>query len=164
MNTRWKKIFYLSISVLIVQLALSKYVYPIIGKNTETMFAISPASGIGGTQVGNTMLSYLSGFTNFSFSLPVIILMFIGAFILTTLGLLIYNSKIGRSIAQGKNLSGRIFWILAYGHAALFGVLYLLKMNTSGIAISLLIGVFVNLVLVSMIVAFSATKLKFPRI
>ncbi len=164
MNIRIRNIFYLSIAFLAVQLVLSKYVYPIIGKSTETMFAISPASGIGGTQVGNTMLSYLSGFTNFSFSLPVIALMFIGAFILTFLGSFIYDSKIGKSIAQGKNLAGRIFWILAYGHAALFVILYLLKMNTTGIAIPLLIGVFVNLVLVSMIVAFSATKLRFPKI
>lgn len=161
---QWKKLFYLSIAVLAVQLALSKYVYPIIGKGTETMFAITPTTGIGGTQVGNTILSYASGFTDFAFSLPVIGLMFIGVFVLTTLGMLIYDSKIGKSIAQGKNLTGRIFWILAYGHAALFGILYLLKMNTTGIAIPLLIGVFVNLVLVSMIVAFSAKKLRFPKI
>ncbi len=156
-----KKIGMLSLAFLASQLILSKFLYPIIGQDTKTMFSIG--TGIGGNQVGSSIISYVSGFTNFGWNIPVIALMFLGTFILTYLGFLIYEQR-KIKLPQGRDLTGRIFWILVYGHAALFGLLYLLKMNTPGIAVSLLIGVGINLLLVSALVTLSARKLNFPKI
>ena len=58
----------------------------------------------------------------------------------------------------------RIFAILLYGHVVLYVLLLALKWNIPGIAINLLIGLVINLLLISAIVTFSADKLKFPRV
>jgi len=160
----FKKVGILSFAVLIAQLILTKGLYPIIGKGTETMFAITPASGIGGTQIGNTVLSYLSGFTPFDLmNFGVLVAMYIGTFALVLAGFWLYEQRYVK-LWKGKNLTERIFAILLYGHAVLYAVLLLLKWQVPGIALNLVIGLGINLLLVAAIVTISADKLKWPRI
>lgn len=161
-----KKVGLLSLAVLAAQMVLTKGIYPLIGKSTQTMFAIdvNPVSGIGGTQVGNTVLGYLTGFTHFELSnISVWLMMAIGVFVLMYAGFWLYEQKHVK-LWQGKNLTQRIFAILLYGHIVLYAVLLAMKWQIPGIALNLLIGLVVNLTLVATIVTLSAEKLKFPRI
>lgn len=163
-----KKVGILSVAVLIAQMILTKLLYPVIGKSTQTIFAIGsgiePVSGIGGTQIGNTILGYLTGYIPFSIAdLKVWAAIFIGVFVLMYAGMALYEQRKVK-LWQGRNLTQRIFAILIYGHAVLYIVLLILKWSVPGIAINLLIGLAINLLLVATLVTISADKLKFPRI
>lgn len=158
-----KKVATLSLAVLLAQVLLIKTIYTWLGTQTQTVFSINPAS-ISGTQIGDTILSYLTGFTNFALTdFTVWVSMFIGAFILVYAGFFIYEQKYVK-MWKGRNLSQRIFAILSYGTIVLYGLLYLMKMNVPGIALNLLIGLAINLIAITALVTFSASKLNFPRI
>lgn len=159
-----KKVGTLSLAVLLAQLILSKWLYPIIGKQTQTLFSINPVSGIGGTQVGDSIIGYLSGFIPFELTnFGVIAAMYIGAFVLVYAGFWLYEQK-SVPLWKGRNLTQRLFAILLYGHLVLGAVLWALKYQVPGIGINLLIGLAVNLVLVATLVTISADKLKWPRV
>ena len=162
------KVAILTAAVLLVQVALSRYLYPIIGKSTQTVYAIgsniNPVSGIGGQQIGDKTLGYLSGYIPFDISnFSLWIAMFIGAFVLIYLGMMIYEQKTIR-VWQGKNMTQRIFAILIYGHIIVYALLLALKWNVPGIATTLLIGLVFNLLFLGAIITLAATKLKFLRI
>lgn len=163
---RLQKVGALALAVLIVQIVLSKWVYPMFEKTTTTFFSIEPSTGIGGQAVGNKVLGYLTGYIPFDLTnWAGYIAMYIGAFALVWAGLWLYDTKFVRSnLYTGKSLGGRIFAILLYGHAILYVVLLLMQFKVPGIAWSLLIGLAVNLVAVSLVVGWSAKKLNFPRI
>ncbi len=159
-----KKVGVLSLAVVIAQLILSKGLYPLIGKSTQTMFAINPASGVGGTQIGDSIIGYLSGFVAFDLTnIALLASIYIGAFALLWAGFWLYEQKYV-NLWKGKNLTQRIFAILLYGHLVLFAILYAMKFQVPGIALNMLIGLVINLVLVSTLVTISADKLKFPRV
>lgn len=159
-----KKVGLLSSAVLAAQVILTKLLYPLIGKNTQTMFSIEPATGIGGSQVGNVILGYLTGYLPFDMkNIWIWLAMSIGVFLMVFVGFWIYEQKYLK-LWKGKNLTQRIFFILLYGHIVLYGVLLLMKWNVPGIALNLLIGLVINLALVAVLVTLSAEKLKYPRI
>jgi hypothetical protein len=159
-----KKVGILSLAVLIAQLILTKGLYPLIGVKTQTMFSISPATGVGGTKVGDTVLGYLSGYLPFQIAdVGVLLAMYIGTFALVFAGFWLYEQKYVK-LWKGKNLTQRLFAILLYGHAVLYVVLLALKWGVPGIGVNLLIGLVINLLLVSALVTISAAKLKFPRV
>ena len=159
-----KKVGMLSFAVLLAQLILTKGLYPLIGQDTQTMFSISPATGIGGTQIGDTVLGYLSGFTSFDLTnFGALLAIYIGAFVLVGAGFWLYEQRNVR-LPQGRNLVGRLFYILLYGHVVLYAVLFAMKFQVPGIALNLLIGLSINLLLLSGIVTFAADKLKWPRV
>lgn len=160
------KVISLALAVLIVQLVLSAYFYPMIERTTTTMFSIEPVTGIGGTQVGDKILGYLTGFIPFDFSNWTIYLaMFIGAFVLIYAGLFLYDTSFVRnSLYTGRSLSGRIFAILLYGHFVLYLVLLLMKFNVPNIAWNLLIGLSINLLLVGGVVGLLAKQFGWPKI
>jgi hypothetical protein len=161
-----KKIGMLALAVLLVQLVLSQWIYPLIEKSTTTLFSIEPSTGIGGTQIGDKVLGYLTGYIPFDLtSWLTYIAMYIGAFVLIWAGLFLYDTSFVRNnLYTGKSLGGRIFAILLYGHFVLYLVLLIMKFNVPGIAINLLIGLGVNLILVSMLVSLLANKIKAFRI
>lgn len=159
-----KKVLTLSIAALIAQAILTKGVYPFLKLSTQTVFAINPVSGVGGTQIGDSVLGYLSGYipfdlTNFS----VWIAMFLGTFALVYAGFFLYEQRYVK-LWKGKNLTQRILAILLYGHAVLFFVLWALKFDVPGIAWNLLIGLAINLVGLSVIIGIAANKIKWPRV
>lgn len=162
-----KKVGLLALAVVLAQLILSKGLYPLIGKSTQTIFAISdisPVSGIGGTQIGDKVLGYLTGYIPFDITdLRLIMAVYIGAFALVWAGFWLYEQR-KVPLWQGRNLTQRIFAILLYGHFVLYVLLLLLKWQVPGIAINLLIGLVVNLILLATLVTISANKLNFPRI
>jgi len=159
-----KSVALLAFAALIAQVVIT-WLYSLIFKiQTTQMFSISiptPATGIGGQMLGNKILGYLSGIIPVDFSFTYLIAMYIGAFALVYAGMWIYELDFA---FKGNNLSQRLFAILAYGHIILFAALYLLKMSVPGIALNLLIGLAINLILVSALITFSAKKFNFPRI
>lgn len=162
-NVNWKKVSMLALAALLVQIALSKLVYPFIGKSTTQLFAIEPATGVGGKVFGDKILGYMTGFIPFHFSnWAGWISMFIGAFVLIWVGMFIYDMSWAW---KGKNQTGRNFAILLYGHIVLYLVLLLLKIGTvPGIAANLAIGLAINLFAIAGILSFSAKHWNFPRV
>lgn len=153
--------------VLVAQMILTQGLYPVLGRTTQTMFAISdiqPASGVGGQQIGNKLIGYLSGYipfdiTNFS----VWIAMYIGVFALVYLGMMLYEQNKVR-LWKGRNETQKLFAILLYGHIVLYAVLFALKWQVPGIGFNLLIGLGVNLLLISTLIVLVASKVKFIRV
>lgn len=161
-----RKIFWLSLPILAVQILLSKYVYPMIfGQTTQQLFSVQPASGIGGQVFGNKILGYLTGLVNFDLgSWMVWISMFIGTFLLLYVGVFLYEQRTVK-LWQGKNIGQRLFALLLYGHVALYVLLMVLKWGSvPGLALSLGIGLAVNLIFVSGAIVLSNKYLKFPTI
>lgn len=163
-----KNVAMLTVAVSIVQILLTKYLYPVIGKSTQQLYAIDfnslqPVSGINGKVVGDNLLGYLSGYIPFDITnISVLLAMFIGTFALIWLGFFIYEMDWAW---KGRNETQRLVAILLYGHVILGIVLFLLKWGTiPSIGLNLVIGLALNLLLVSTVVALSARKLKFPRV
>lgn len=163
-NINLKKVFTLSIAALLAQAILTKAIYPFLNLSTQTVFAINPVSGVGGTQIGDNILGYLSGYIPFDFSsFSVWIAMFIGSFLLIYAGFFLYEQKYVK-LWKGKNLTQRLIAILLYGHIILFAALWILKMNVPGIALNLLIGLGINLLGLSVIIALAADKFNWPKV
>lgn len=160
-----KKVAMLSIAAMLVQIGLSKLLYPVIGKTTTQLFAVEPVTGIGGQQLGTKLLGYLTGYVPLDLTSWVPwIAMFIGTFALVAAGMWIYEQNYVR-VWQGRNLSQRLFAMLLYGHAVLYILLLVLKWGTvPNLALNLLLGLGINLMFVSAAIAASANYLKFPRI
>lgn len=158
-----KKVGIVSIAAFAAQLILNKGLYPLVGKQTQTMFSIEPVSGIGGQQVGNQILGYLMGWIPFDIAnISVWLTMMIGTFLLVYAGFAIYENRFVR-VWQGRNMTSRLFAILLYGHIVLYGVLWLLNKDVPGITMSLLIGLGLNLLLNAMIVTVSEKYFKWPK-
>lgn len=161
-----KKVAILSLAVLIVQTILNVLIYPLFKVTTQTIFAISPVSGVGGKQVGDTILGYMTGLIPIDFtSFKVWIVMYLGVFALVWLGFWIYElGNKRRFIWQGNNLTQRLIAILLYGHIVLFAVLWLMKMNVPSIALNLLIGLLINLAATSFLISLSVKYLHQPKV
>lgn len=153
----------LAIVVMIVQMVISKYIYPLLGKTTEQLFAITPQTVITSPTIGNKVIGFLSGIV--SFDLGVLtnwIAIFIGAFVLLLVGYFIYDQKWAY---KGKNVYQRLWFILLYGTVALYVFLLVTNMAAvSAIAFPLLIGVAINYLVIALIVSTLAKRLRFLRI
>jgi len=167
---RMQELSILAIAVMLVQIGLSKYVYPFFGKTTQQLFAITPTGAVTSPTIGNKVLGYLSGII--PFDLGVFgnwVSIFIGALILLIAGYWVYDQRkiVGISIPQGKNQTQRLFAILAYGSIILYAVLLILKRDSvATLGIPLAIGVAINYFVIAFIVT-SLAKLptfKFLRI
>lgn len=158
-----KDVGILSIAVVLVQTVLSKYVYPYLGTTTQTLFTITPQTAITSPTIGNKILGYVSGIFPFSLGdFSVWLAMLIGTFVLLMAGMYVYNQ---RWAPKGKNIYQRLWWILLYGTAVLYAVILLTKMGeVSGVALSLLIGLGINYLLVSIGVTLAAKYIKVLRI
>jgi len=158
-----KDVGILSIAVVLVQLLLSKYIYPMLGKTTQELFTISPQTAITSPTIGNKILGYISGLLPFSLGdFSVWIAMFIGTFLLLMVGMWVY----GRSWApKGKNIYQRLWFILLYGTAALYVVVLVTKMGeVATVALPLLIGLGINYLLVAVGISLAARYVKILRI
>lgn len=159
-----KKVLTLSIAALLAQAILTKGLYPLLDMSTKTIFSINPVSGIGGTQIGDSIIGYLSGYIPFDITnFAVWIAMFIGTFLLVYTGFWMYEQKYVK-LWKGKNITQRLIAILLYGHVVLFAILWLLKMNVPGITFNLLFGLAINLIGLSVIVGVASEKLRWPRV
>ena len=160
---RLKDIAGLGVVVLLVQVVLSKWIYPLFGKTTQNLFSITPATAVQSTTVGDKVLGILSGVIPFDLgSFSVWISIFIGAFILLIAGYWVYEQKWAW---KGKNIYQRLWAILLYGSLVLYVFLLITKMSVvSTIALPLLIGLGVNYIILAFVVGQLARRLKFLRI
>jgi len=157
-----KSVAMLASAVLVAQFLVSKLYLLVLGTQTQQLFSITPYTGVGGKVLGDKLLGYMSGIIPIANPWTYLISMFIGAFVLVGIGMWIYEQKFAW---KGNNLMQRLFAMLLYGHVALYALILLLKWGTvPGLALSLAIGLVINLVLVSALVTFSANRLHYPRI
>ncbi len=166
LNTkRLRELSILAIAVMLVQIGLSKWVYPAFGKSTQQLFAITPAGAVTSPTIGNKILGYLSGIIPFDLgSFGGWISIFIGALVLLIVGYWAYEQKWAW---KGKSMTQRLFAILAYGSIALYAALLVLKFDSvAALGIPLAIGVAINYFIIAFVVT-SLAKLptfKFLRI
>ena len=150
----------LAVTVIAVQMILSSYIYPLFGKTTQNLFAISPQTAITSPTIGNKVIGFLSGIIPFSLGdFGSWIAMFIGAFVLLGIGYWIYDQKWAW---KGKNIYQRLWAILMYGSATLYVFLLVTKMSeVSVIAMPLLIGVAVNYFVIALVITTLAKQKAF---
>ena len=160
---RFTDLSILAIAVVAVQVVLSKWVYPLFGKATQQLFAITPQTAITSPTIGNKILSTLSGVVSFNFGdFTTWISMFLGALVLLFVGYFIYEQKWAW---QGKNMTQRLWAILLYGSVALYVFLLVTKIEmVATLALPLLIGVAVNYIVIAFVVSLLAKQFKFLRI
>jgi len=162
---RFTDLSILAIAVMLVQVVLSKWVYPMLGKTTQQLFSISPQTAITSPTIGNKILSTLSGIVSFNLGdFAVWISMFIGALVLIFVGVFIYEQ---RWAWKGKNVTQRLWAILLYGSVALYVFLLVTKIEAVAVlALPLLIGVAINYFVIALVVSLLARQkaFKFLRI
>ena len=157
-----KDVAILSVAVVLIQVILSKYVYPLLGKTTQTLFTISPQTAITSPTIGNKILGYVSGLLPFSLgNFTVWISMFIGAFLLLLAGMWIYGMNWA---PKGKNIYQRLWWILMYGTAVLYVVILATKGDVAAVALPLLIGLGINYLLLAIGITLAARYIKVLRV
>lgn len=150
--------------VLIVQVLLSKFVYPFLGYTTQNLFSITPTTALQSTLIGDQIIGYLSGIVSLNLGdLRVWISMFIGILLLFIAGYWTVEQK--WAPYKGKNVYQRLLAILAYGTIVLYIALLLTKMTVLSTAWGpLAIGLSVNYAIVGLVVYLIAKYLKVVRI
>ncbi|KKL48644.1 hypothetical protein LCGC14_2323440 [marine sediment metagenome] len=159
---RFTDLSILAAVVVVIQYILSAFVYPMFGKATQTLFAITPATAISGT-LGTKILGFLSGIIPFDLgNITAWISLFLGALVLLFVGYFVYEQKWAW---KGKNITQRLWAILLYGSAALYVFLLVTKIDAVAVlALPLLIGVAVNYFVIAVVVSLLARQFKFLRI
>ena len=162
-QARLKSLALLSAAVLVVQVVLSKWVYPLFGASTQSIFSISPQTALQSTAIGDKILGVISGVVPINLgSLMTWVSMFVGVFVLLIAGYWAYDQGWAW---KGKNIYQRLWAILLYGTAVLYVVLLVTKSGTlSTIAFPLLIGLGINYFVVAFVVSQLASRLNFLRI
>ena len=162
-QARLKSLALLSAAVLVVQVVLSKWVYPLFGASTQSIFSISPTTAIGSSSIGDKILGLLSGIVTIDIgNFMTWLTMFIGVFVLLFIGYFIYDQGFAW---KGKNIYQRLWAILLYGTAVLYVLLLVTKAGAvSTIAFPLVIGLGINYFVVAFVVAALARRLDFLRI
>jgi hypothetical protein len=162
---RFTDLSILAIAVVLIQVVLSKWVYPLFGKATQQLFAITPQTAITSPTIGNKILGFLSGIVSFNLGdFAIWISMFLGALVLLFAGYFVYEQKWAW---KGKTLTQRLWAILLYGSAALYVFLLVTKIEAVAVlALPLLIGVAVNYFAIAFVISFLARQkaFKFLRI
>ncbi len=162
---RFTDLSILAAAVVVIQFALSRWLYPLLGTTTQKLFAITPQTAISSPLIGDKVLGVLSGIIPFELgSIGIWISMFIGALVLLFIGVFIYEQKWA---FKGKNVTQRLWAILLYGSAALYVFLLVTKIEAVAIlALPLLIGVAINYAVIAIVVSLLARQkaFKFLRI
>jgi hypothetical protein len=154
-----------SVVVLLIQIVLSKWIYPLFGTSTQALFSISPYSAVGSQTIGNKILGLITGIIPLNLgSITVWITMFIGAFVLLLAGYWAYDQKIAW---KGRNMTERIFALLLYGSIALYAALFILgalnlfSTPLANLAIPMAIGVGINYLVIAIIISALAKQKAF---
>ncbi len=160
---RMQDVGILAVAVVLIQMALSMWVYPLLGKTTQTLFSITPQTAVTSPTIGNQVIGFLSGIVPFSLgAFENWIALFIGAFVLLIVGYWVYEQKWAW---KGKNMIQRLWAILLYGSAALYVFLLVTKIEVvAALAVPLLIGVAINYFAVAIVVSLVAKQIKILRI
>ncbi len=160
---RFTDLSILAAVVVVIQYILSAFVYPLFGKSTSQLFAITAQTAITSPTIGNKVLGVLSGIIPFDLgNVAIWISMFIGALVLLFVGYFIYEQKFAW---KGKNVTQRLWAILLYGSAALYVFLLVTKIEAvATLALPLLIGVAINYAVIALVVSLLARQFKFLRI
>lgn len=163
-NKRLQSLGMLAVAVMLVQIALSKWIYPLFGKGTEQLFSITPTTAVTSPTIGTKVLSILSGIIPINLGdFGGWIAIWIGALAVLLVGYWAYDQK--WNPWKGKNVYQRLWAILGYGSVALWVALALVTAGTlPGITVPLLLGIAVNYAAVSIVVVMLAKQFKFLRV
>jgi len=151
-NQKIKQIAILSVIVSIVQFITSQYIYPLFNLVSVRLFSITPYTALTSATLGNRVLGFLTGIIPVTLPFGSWIAIFIGAFILLTLGYWIIDQREFR-VWRGKNKQQRLWLALFYGTIGLYAFLYITNLASiqRPSITSLLLGVALNYAIVGSI-------------
>lgn len=159
-----KRIAIIALAAMLIQMIISKWVYPLFSTALQNLYSITPAGALTSPNIGNKILGIFSGIIPINLgSWQVWIAMFIGAYITLLVGFLIYDS---RRVWHGKNETGKLWALFLYGSIGLYVLLWIARyigistLNLAPFSMSLLIGVAINYVIVAGVYVILATKVK----
>lgn len=157
----------LALVILPVQMAVTWIFSKILpGIGMTQVFGISdyvqPATAIGSVSIPNKIAGYLMGLlpSSMTFTIPNIIMTWIGAFILVYVGMYI-SAKI--NVPATKTYAGNVFKVLFWGTATLYALLLLMGMFSVTSAYSVPVATFavplaIGLIIDYLAVAFVTSK------
>lgn len=153
----------LAIAVILVQLALAKWIYPFFNVGLQQLFSISPQTALTSPTIGEKIAGFIIGLIPFSLgNVMGWVVIWLSAFVLLVAGYWVYEQ---RWAWKGKNIYQRLWAILLYGTVALWALLIVTRMGVAGtIALPLLIGLGINYVLVAFVIVTLVKRLQFLRI
>lgn len=159
-SKRARELALVAVVIMLVQVALAKWVYPLAGKTLQDLYSIQPTTALTSQTFGNQILGNMSGLLAFDLgTITPWLTMFIGAFLLLIAGYWAYEQKWAW---KGRSEGQRLWAILGYGTLVLAAIVYVTKISElATIGINPLIGLAVNYAIVAFVVAGLATKVKF---
>ena len=162
-TSRLQDLGILAAFVVVIQVALSKWIYPLFNSTTEQLFAITQQTAITSPTIGNKVIGVLTGIIPFELgALTIWVSMFIGAWVLLIAGYWVYSQTWAY---KGKDIYQRLWFILLYGSVALYVLLLVTKIGAvATLALPLLIGVAINYAILAFVVTTAAKRFKFLRI
>jgi len=159
-----KKIATIALFAMLIQIAISTWLYPKIGTALQNLYGITPAGALTSPNIGNKIIGIFSGIIPVNLgSWQIWISMFIGTYLALYLGFAIYDS---RKVWQGKTETGRLMALFLYGSIALYVILWIARyvgvstLEIAPFSIKLLIGVAINYAIVASVYTILATKVK----
>ena len=168
MNLRKERIQSLAVLttvVVLIQWLLSAVIYPFFKVQTQNLFSITPATALASPVLGDKVIGLLTGILPAWGQFSTWLAIFFGTFAVLFAGYFVYESKIGKTIGQGKNIYQRLWFILLYGTIVLYAFLLITKIGTvADIAIPLIIGLAINYFIIAFIVSRLARRVKMIRI
>lgn len=161
---RLKDLAFLTVAVVLLQIVLSKFVYPLFGQSTQTLFSISPTTALTSQVFGDKVIGILTGIVPFNLGQwQVWLSIFVGAYILLFAGYFVYDMRWWKF--KGKNVYQKLAIILFLGTAVLYAVLLLTKWSVAAtLAPTLLIGLLVNYAIIALAIWQLAKYIKVLRV
>jgi len=160
---RLQELGILAISVVLVQIALQKWIYPLFSTSLQQLYSITPQTALTSPTFGDKIMGFIIGLIPFNFGdVMGWVTVWLSAFVLLIAGYWVYEQ---RWVWKGKNIYQRLWAILLYGTAALYVVLLVTKMAMiPTIALPLLIGLAINYFIVALVIVTAAKRFSFLRI
>lgn len=157
---RLQEIAIFSLAVMILQIVVSKYIYPVFGTTTQNLYSITPTTAVASPTLGNKLIGYLSGIIPLNLgSWQSWIAIYIGVFLVLVAGYGVYSQTkiLGVKVWKGRNMTQRIWAILLYGSITFYLILLVTKISAvANLGIPLAIGVAINYAVIAIAISMLA--------
>lgn len=155
---RLKDAVIFSAVVTLVQFLLSMYVYPLLKISTSSLFSITAQTAFNSPTIGNKLFGIVTSVVPMSFSLPSILAIFIGVFVLIFGAYTVYDWKFMPKtvMINGKGETGRVLVLLLYATAIGYLVMLLFSGNIAALAVPMLLGLLMNYVFIAVIMSIAS--------
>ena len=158
---RLRSLAILTAVVVVLQWALSSFVYPLLKTTTQSLYSVTPTTALTGT-LGDKVIGLVAGILPSWNNFATWGALFLGTFAVLVAGYFVYEQKWAW---KGKNVYQRLWAILLYGSAVFYVFLLVTKFSdVASLAVPLVIGLAINYVIIAFVTAQLAKRIKLIRI